>query len=562
MNALSRRPHPATLLLAVLIAAFALFFGALAVQQHRVFLTNGLDIGNVDQALWNSAQGRWLQFTLMAPVESRLALHIEPILLLLVPFYWLGLGGPELLLLAQAALVAMGASPMYQLAIMKLLPKPLPTGEGTIAFPPSPAGRGAGGEGTSARRFALLIFPLAYLLLPTLEAAVLYDFHAVTVAPTFLLFGFLALERRHTGRFFLFMILAMACKEDMPLVVAMIGLYAGVAQGRWRLAGATIALAGAWFAVAVLVIQPMFAAGGNIQLDRYAWLGDSPGAMLATLLTRPGLVIEHLWRQANLPGYLAALFFPTAFLALFSPLTLLPMLPPLAVNLLSDNPFTWRLEDFHYGAPLAPFLFISAIYGTHRLAGWLGRWPRLGQSAGFVLLGLLLATTAFTTTIAVSPRWPGLFAGRRPPPITGSLRPRWPVCRPTRPFSPNRIWPRTSASAGLFTPISPTSPIPLFLPPPRCRILCWISPPWKIAAACTNICAIIYWAAANTKSSLPIPASCICGPPPPHPLRCTSRHRLSCPRRSRSITRYPPLLATRCGCTASRCISIARRRCR
>jgi hypothetical protein len=250
-------------------------------------------------------------------------------------------------------------------------------------------GEGRGEGIPPALRYALLIFPLAYLLLPTLEAAVLYDFHAVTLAPTFLLFGLLALERRHTGRFFLFMLLAMACKEDMPLVVAMVGLYAGLAQGRWRLAGATIALAAGWFAVAVLVIQPQFAAGGNIQLDRYAWLGDSPGAMLVTMFTQPGLVIDHLWRQARLPDYLTALFFPTAFMALLNPLTLLPMLPTLAINLLSANPFTWRLEDFHYGAPLAPFLLVSAMVGLRRLANVLS--PHLGRYTLAALLGLILA---------------------------------------------------------------------------------------------------------------------------------------------------------------------------
>ena len=51
------------------------------------------------------------------------------------------------------------------------------------------------------------------------------------------------------------------------------------------------------------------------------------------------------------------------------------MLPTLAVNLLSDNPFPWRLEDFHYGAPLVPFLFISAIYGIRRITGWLAQPP-------------------------------------------------------------------------------------------------------------------------------------------------------------------------------------------
>ncbi|MCK6629210.1 MAG: DUF2079 domain-containing protein [Anaerolineae bacterium] len=328
-------------------------------QQHRAFQTNGLDLGNVDQALWNTAQGRFLNFTLMTPIQSRLALHVEPILLLLVPLYWLNLGGPETLLITQATIVALGAWPLYQLAIINHRRSMVNGRLSTIHY------------------LLPTIFPLAYLLLPTLESAVLFDFHAVTLAATFLLFAFLTLEQKKDRRFLIFAFLSMACKEDIPLVVAMLGLYAGLAQRRWRLAALTIGLSAAWFVVAFFLIQPRFAAGGNIQLDRYAWLGDSPPKMLATLLTRPTLVFEHLWYKADLPGYLTQLFFPTAFLALFSPLTLLPMLPTLAVNLLSDNPFTWRLEDFHYGAPLAPFLFISAIYGIRRISEWVN--GRMGE---------------------------------------------------------------------------------------------------------------------------------------------------------------------------------------
>jgi uncharacterized membrane protein len=372
----------------LLILAFTIFFSALAVQQHRTFQTNGLDLGNVDQALWNTAQGRFLNFTLMTPIQSRLALHVEPILLLFVPLYWLNLGGPETLLILQAAIVAAGAWPLYQLSI--------PYRARVVNSQRSIANSGQPSTfHPSSLPFSIfyLIFPLTYLLLPTLESAVLFDFHAVTLSPTFLLFAFLALEQRHDRRFFFFALLAMACKEDIPLVVAMLGLYAGLVQRRWRLAGLTLALSAAWFSVAFFLIQPRFAAGGNIQLDRYAWLGATPLEMLQTLLTQPRLVINHLWYQADLPGYLFALFFPTAFLALFSPLTLLPLLPTLAVNLLSDNPFTWRLEDFHYGAPLAPFLFISAIYGIRRIsASAHGRMAKLQTMNQYPVLRLFASS--------------------------------------------------------------------------------------------------------------------------------------------------------------------------
>ncbi|RPJ57737.1 MAG: DUF2079 domain-containing protein, partial [Dehalococcoidia bacterium] len=361
-------PPVSRLLCFLLIFAFAVFFSALAVQQHRAFQTNGLDLGNVDQALWNTAQGRFLQFTLMTPVQSRLALHVEPILLLFVPLYWLNLGGPETLLIIQAVVVALGAWPLYQLAIFNfqfsIFNYQLPNSNPYFVAHPTPSLL------SFLPSLLCLVFPLAYLLLPTLQSAVLFDFHAVTLAPTFLLFAFWMLERKKDALFIIFSLLALACKEDMPLVVAMMGLYTGLAHHRWRLAGLTISLSAAWFAIAFMVIQPRFAAEGNIQLDRYAWLGHSPLEMLQTLITQPGLVFNHLWYQADLPGYLFALFFPTAFLSLLNPLTLLPMLPTLAVNLLSDNPFTWRLEDFHYGAPLAPFLIISTIYGIKRIITW------------------------------------------------------------------------------------------------------------------------------------------------------------------------------------------------
>ncbi|MBN1218735.1 MAG: DUF2079 domain-containing protein [Anaerolineae bacterium] len=402
-------PHPPStvyrlpgFLCLLLILTFAVFFSALAIQQHHTFQTNGLDLGNVDQALWNTAQGRFLHFTLMTPVQSRLALHVEPILLFFVPLYWLNLGGPETLLIIQASVVALGAWPLYQIANSK------------FQFTIHNSQFIIHNYQILLVALLCLIFPLAYLLLPTLESAVLFDFHAVTLAPTFFLFAFWAWERRRDWQFIIFLLLAMACKEDMPLVVATVGLYVSLTQRRWRLAGAVIGLSLLWLGAAVLVIQPYFAQGGNIQLDRYAWLGDSPLEMAQTLITQPRLVFNHLWNQVNVSRYLVQLFFPTAYLSLLSPLTLLPMLPTLAVNLLSNNPFTWRLEDFHYGAPLAPFLFLSAMAGIKRIgkfAGW--RMAKISPLliCYYAALFLLTFTTVYHyyhgfTPLARPFRWP------------------------------------------------------------------------------------------------------------------------------------------------------------
>lgn len=380
----NRKSRIANVVVCLLVLVFVVTFGSLSLRRHAALASNGMDLGNVDQALWNTAHGDFLAFTNMAPVRNRLALHVEPVLLLFVPFYWVGLGGPGLLLVVQAVVVGLGALPLYWLAGDVL--------SGSREY--EIESRGEGGRDRTFRSTCSLlptpyfllpiVFPLAYLLLPALEAAVIYDFHAVTLAPTFLLFTFYFGVRKRPWLFALFAALALTCKEDMGLTVAMLGLYVILAWRRWRWGLVTFVMGIAWFAIAVFLIQPHFSpTGGNIQADRYAWLGDTPLAMLGTLLRRPGLVWDHVWRSADLPGYLAGLLLPTAFLSLLAPLAWLPALPSLAINLLSDNPFTWRLEDFHYAAPAAPFVLVATVYGVRRLNALAGRWS---QAAGRYLM--------------------------------------------------------------------------------------------------------------------------------------------------------------------------------
>ena len=395
-------PH---IVLGLLVVAFIVTFAFLAIQRHRALESNGMDLGNVDQALWNTAHGDFMAFTNMAPLRNRLALHVEPILLLFVPLYWLGLGGPVALLLVQAVVVGLGAWPLFQLARRAL--------GGEAPTPSSQAAILSDRVGT----WLALVFSLAYLLMPALEAAVLYDFHAVTMAPTFLLFAFYHLEMRRPGRFALAAVLAMACKEDMALTVALLGLYALVTR-RWRF-GLPALLGGIlWFVVALGVVQPTFSpTGGNIQAARYAWLGRDLPTVVETLLQRPEVVWQHVWQRANLPAYLSGLLLPTGLLAALSPLTWLPALPTLAINLLSDNPFTWRLEEFHYAAPLTPFVLLSALWGIRAIivVRMVCRWR---TAARYVLFGacawLLISALSYHYMRGFSP----LARPFRLPPVT------------------------------------------------------------------------------------------------------------------------------------------------
>src|SRR5207237_3211494 len=63
-----------------------------------------------------------------------------------------------------------------------------------------------------------------YLLYPALQQAEIFDFHAVTLTCALLLFTLYFMYTRRTVWLFVFAILSMACKEEMPAVIAMFGL--------------------------------------------------------------------------------------------------------------------------------------------------------------------------------------------------------------------------------------------------------------------------------------------------------------------------------------------------
>ncbi len=336
--------QPALLIVLLLMAAYMIFFSALTIARHEALQTNAYDLGNVDQAVWNTARGQPLAFTNWEgraktfKAGTRLAMHVEPIYFLIAPLYWIW-SDPRALLILQSVVIALGALPAYWLARDRL------------------------GDGLPA-----VVFPAAYLLFPALEAANRFDFHAVTLAASLLLFAAYGLLSGRTRMFLIFALLAAATKEEMPLLVAMMGLYAAFVQRKPRL-GIPVAIIGVvWFLVAAFVIVPMYNTSGRSPYLEYydsaGLVGEGGAPMvltLARLLTRDNL------------KYVLRLLMPVGWLSLFSPATLAMLAPSLLVNLISDNPQMHYLERYHYAAPLVPIVIVSGIMG----AAWLSR--RLGR---------------------------------------------------------------------------------------------------------------------------------------------------------------------------------------
>lgn len=384
--------HPARLdlyrlLLLLTIGLYIVIFTGLAFDLHNGLRTHRSDLGQIAQAVWNSSQGRFVEMTDNGFIATRMTDHVEPILALISPIFWLW---PDVraLLLLQVAVVALGAWPLYELAL-RCLDTLLSPRERLQIWQVEPL--------RQMTRPLALVLAIAYLLTPQLQSAVLTEFHAVPLAVPLLLWAFWAIDAQRLGQVAIATLLVALTKEEMALLAAGLGVWAlwrfwltqpaaqpaahlsprKMLSAPFLLPLLLILLSLLWFYLATFVIVPahaslVYATEQSVYFERYGALGDSPLDIAKSFITQPQLVWQIATEPARL-AYLWGLLVPFGLLSLLAPEILLLSLPLLLANLLSAYPAQYY-GDFHYSAPLVPYVAVSAIYGLARLWRWLGHW--------------------------------------------------------------------------------------------------------------------------------------------------------------------------------------------
>ncbi len=366
---------------------FAALFAFLSWLKYRAYMDARFDLGNMVQAVYNTAHGRFLEITTgeATPRQmSRLGSHVDPILAAFaIP--WLVWPSPVMLLALQAVIVATGAWPAYRL------------GAGATRDP---------------RAGALLAG--AYLLYPATGFLVLNEFHPVALATPLLLWAFLYLEEDRWVRAAVFLVLAALCKETVPLAIATMGAFFALRKRSWKPLLVT-ALAALYFAVAVWVIIPHFNQGQSAFVARYGEYGGGAGQVVRAVFADPVKTLREVLAPANLV-YWARLLGPFGFLPLLSPLTALIAMPELMLNALSSVGFQRRIE-FHYTALAIPFLFAATVFGLVRLWRWLGGGYRRPEGE---MAGERLARTTLAGLVALCTLVASFLLGPIPYPLPGS----------------------------------------------------------------------------------------------------------------------------------------------
>jgi uncharacterized membrane protein len=335
------------LILAIII--YALAMGYESVLRYLTFKATAFDLGNMDQVLWNTIHGRPFQFTNQAidwyGPPTRLAVHVEPIMLVISLLYVFH-ADPRILLIFQTLVLVAGAPAVFLLSRRYLPSWPL----------------------------LATVISVAYLASPALMGINIFDFHPDCVATPLFLYAILAVTYRRYIWFLILCVGACACKEDMPLAVAFLGIlliwkYQLPRLGLTLLSGGLL-----WTYIAFKVVIPHFYTGvlANNFWYRYETLGSTPAAAIINLLIRPWLIFTQVVTLDRV-YYIFSLLRSTGFLALLAPEWLLPTLPKLASNILSDNQPNYS-GVYHYNAAIIPFVMLAAIHGIRRLIflwqGW------------------------------------------------------------------------------------------------------------------------------------------------------------------------------------------------
>ena len=341
----------------------AIVYGSISVYRHNVFASGAFDLGVQDQTVWGYSQLEMIPNT-VEMIRNLLGDHFHPILMTIAPLYWIW-NDVRVLLIAQAVLIAAGGVPIFWWARQQL---------GLLSA---------------------IAFEIAYLVFWGVLSAVVYDFHHIAFAVPAVSFGLYAVLTKNNRLLWAMVVLGLLTRENIALTFAAIGVFVMLAQHRWRLGAALLALCVVWFVSVIEVIMPAIA-GAPYGHWTYQELGSGPGSALLHIVRHPISSLALLFNNTVKLKLWGGLLGAWLFLPILSPLFLVAI-PTLLERLWSSNPALWS-ASFHYSLVIAPVLAFAAIDTLSRIRGLLpGRLRQI--AAGAVSIAVLAAGLVLTAGV-------------------------------------------------------------------------------------------------------------------------------------------------------------------
>jgi uncharacterized membrane protein len=410
-------------LLVVLFFSLVVFAVSIRITYSRYtnFENGKFDLGNMVQMVWNTSQGRFMYLTdYFGTNMPRWGMsHVDPFLIVFVPFLVI-FKSPLVLVFGQLFLVIFSSLVLYKIAELE----------------------------TKNRLLAVFV-SLSYLFYPALGFILTWtDFHGVTAVMPFFFLGFYLFEKMYHEKsfpkskllwFWICLVLAMMGKEEIPIFVALFGLFILLFRNDFSsyldkffdpifnktdilksFLSTTIAknalgmmvIGSLWFYYAFFVLIPQSAHyrvngynkfvnsigitpeetenvdSENYFLLRYEEFGSSYGEILLNMAKNPTKVMSA-WTDGSKPDYFKQTFMPLLYLPLLYPPIFAISIPELIINYTSTSGgvSTANIEN-HRISMIIVILFISLVYGINFIARFAEKY--FGVKAKYVQTGLAL----------------------------------------------------------------------------------------------------------------------------------------------------------------------------
>jgi uncharacterized membrane protein len=379
----SSRLAPRLALAALLVGTFV-FGYTRALRVHEKLLTSNYDFGLFENLFYNALHGSHG----VALGAHYFAQHAEFLLYALLPFYAL-VPRSETLFFLQTSLIVGAALPLFLLA-----------------------------ERWLKSSWSALALALIYVSSPALHGPLLFDFHFLPLSAFFVLWAAWFWATRRWLGFWIMVLLALSCREDVAIGVAAVGAGLALVGRTRRVACALLVLGVLWFGWVKFVWMPSF--GPTSFSDYYALLiprGEQGfGAVVLTLLSNPLYALGAILTADKLLLGLQLLA-PLAFLPLRRCGTLFLLVPGLIVVGLATSQAAIGQIQFHYATHFLPYIFIAAVVGLAVRAPrerW-ALWPGMLVAALVCTLhfGAFFVSSYKTSFHEVSFDWSPVDAQRR-----------------------------------------------------------------------------------------------------------------------------------------------------
>lgn len=352
-----------------IIIFFFVYYTSIICLNYRFFLTGG-DLPIFTEVFKSTLQGKFMLSTVERGSYNFLGHHFSPILIIMVPLYFLW-QHPLTLIVIQMVVFMAGAWTLYRLTDYLL-----------------------------EHTFLAAAVTIGYLLAPLQLEDFITGFHMDYFTPAFIVMALYSLFRKKYWLYFLFIFLLLITKLDTFIYAASIGLYALFFRKERKVGIFTVLLVLAYTGICHGMIRPMImdtaSSHHNWISKRYSYLGGDFKSALVTTFFRPLVIVKHFF-EYHLSLKLKSLCFiliPVAGLPLVSGGALVMLLPAAAVMLLSSH---WSQNSlvYHYAVTIYIFTFVATVIACYRVfKNRSFRW--LNAVAAFILVAGVLVHYNFS----------------------------------------------------------------------------------------------------------------------------------------------------------------------